>query len=765
MTDRKCFVFKFADVEVREREFLLTRAGESLAVEPKAFRVLLFLLQNPGRLVTKDEIVASVWNDSAVSDNSLTRSIAQLRRVLGDDSRQPLYILTVPTVGYRFLCEVTATEDGFVTSPRLENGATPNGRPRDYYATPAPATPALESQELLPVLGNHASAPPRRKPLAGIAASLLVLIAAALIWRAVGKNPTRDRHAPTYPLLEQRVTSNPGEDPIEGAVISPDGKYLAYKDPTGLYLRELSTGETRPWSLPQGFIARPTSWFPDSTHLLVVRIEGQPQVPDLERFSIYKLSLLGGAPQKIMDNAAAGSVSPDGSRIAYLPGSNFGSELWLMNADGSNARELTFAGVLDKPGSHGSWIWRPAWSPDGHHIAYIEALGGFGSDPNAKTASVMTIDANGSGLNEALNDSHVGQALSWAPDGRVLLAWREDRFGAGENYGIYGIQLDHQTGKATGPPQPVTQAEGSIGGLNTTADGKRLVLWRTKEPLQVFIAGFNARTRQFEQPRRLTLDEDFDYASAWTADSKAVLYASNRQGTLRLFKQQIDQTTPEALVEARSIVLPRLSPDGSEVLYLTTSTPGATSGRVALMAKPLAGGPPRLVLTDEGIVNYGCPRAPSQQCVLSRISGQDLVFVAFDTKSGAGRNLAVRTASDIENWVLSPDGSKLAIVLDHRRLRFLSLDKDVVHDVTVKDWPLYAVDWSADGRTVFMPSVTQDGTPVILEVDQAGRARVALQGTANNIAFSAMIQSPDGQYGLLLEKVPAENNVWMVDNF
>jgi DNA-binding winged helix-turn-helix (wHTH) protein len=113
MTERKCFVFKFADVEVREREFLLIKAGERISVEPKAFRVLLYLLRNPGRLISKDEIVGSVWNDSAVSDNSLTRSIAQLRRVLGDDSREPLYILTVPTVGYRFLSEVSSEDDGF----------------------------------------------------------------------------------------------------------------------------------------------------------------------------------------------------------------------------------------------------------------------------------------------------------------------------------------------------------------------------------------------------------------------------------------------------------------------------------------------------------------------------------------------------------------------------------------------------------------------------------------------------------------------------
>jgi hypothetical protein len=53
---------------------------------------------------------------------------------------------------------------------------------------------------------------------------------------------------------------------------------------------------------------------------------------------------------------------------------------------------------------------------------------------------------------------------------------------------------------------------------------------------------------------------------------------------------------------------------------------------------------------------------------------------------------------------------------------------------------------------------------VILEVDQEGKAKVVLQGSAN-IDYVALIQSPDGQDGLLIERVPAENNVWMVENF
>jgi Tol biopolymer transport system component len=582
----------------------------------------------------------------------------------------------------------------------------------------------------------------------------------------LGDKKTRDGHPAASLLMEQRLTSNPAEDPVEGAVISPDGKYLAYNDPTGLYLRELANGETRPWSLPEGFVAGPTSWFPDSTHLLVVRMEGQPQKPELQRWSIYKLSLLGGAPQKIMDDAAVGVVSPDGSRIAYLPrprlaGAPWGSELGVMNSDGSNARELTSAGVLAKSGSPGRWIRPPAWSPDGQRIAYIEAQPDF-RDPNEPAGSLWTINANGSGLTKVWSDARVGEALCWAPDGRILFAYREDPRNTKINYGVYSLRLDDRTGKAVGALQPMTQAEGSIGGLNTTADGKRLVLRRTKAPFAAFLAKLNAQAHQFEQPRRLTLDENDNYASTWTADSKSVLFISNRQGVWKLFKQGVDQTTPETLVEANTIVLPRLSPDGSEALYLTTQ-PGASSGPVSLMAKPLAGGPPHLVVAEEGIVNYGCARSPSEQCVFSRLSAEGLICFSFDVKRGLVRKIA-KISDDSRNWVISPDGSKIAVVVGVHTIRFVSLKNGASHDVMVKDWPLDTVDWSADGRTLFMPSVTAQGDQVILEVDQEGKAKVVLQGSAN-IDYVALIQSPDGQDGLLIERVPAENNVWMVENF
>jgi DNA-binding winged helix-turn-helix (wHTH) protein/Tol biopolymer transport system component len=777
MTERKCFVFRFADVEVREREFLLIKAGERIPVEPKAFRVLLFLLRNPGRLIPKDEIVESVWNDSAVSDNSLTRSIAQLRRVLGDDSREPQYILTVPTVGYRFLCEVSSREDEIGGASEGSSSATGTENAVD----PMPGTDGLHdtrTRQQVTMEGvlafdlhkkeretaGHRLRRSLNLRFAGLAvvAAVLILGAGYLVRRTVIGHRVA-RNAVAHIVVEQRVTSNPPEDPVRDAVVSPDGKYVAYADPTGTYLRQISGGETRPWSLPKDFVAWPNSWFPDGTHLLVARMEGQAPATSLWKPSLYKLSLLGGEPQKIMDDAAGGSVSPDGSRIAYLPGPKLSSELWIMDADGANSRKVVSAGKLEHSGSVASYIYPVIWSPGAKRLAYIERHVVAGPDPVEPTVALLTIDPKGGEPIAVLNDSRLGPALWWAPDGRILFAYREDPAGKQNNFGVYAIRIDERTGKAAGPPQPLTQAEGGIEGLSATADGKRLVLWRTHIPTEVFITKFDAGTHQFKEPRRLTLDANDNIADAWTVDSKAVLFVSNRDGTWKLFKQGIDETTAEVLAEGPGISLPRLSADGTQVLYLSASRLDDPSFPASLMSRPLAGGPPHLVLQEKGIINFECARAPSKVCIFSNLAGNDLIFRSFDLEHGAGSEV-VRIPNGYTNWSISPDGSKLAIFLDQHRIRFLALDTGAASDVTVKDWPLSNGDWSADSKRVYMKSVTPDGLPVILEVDQAGNAEVVLEGSAN-IGFACMVQSPDGQYGLLLEAIPAENNAWLVDDF
>jgi hypothetical protein len=153
---------------------------------------------------------------------------------------------------------------------------------------------------------------------AALAIALLIILPAGFIFRSFFGTNSGRAHSAQHLAMEQRLTSNPSDVPVKAAAISADGKYLAYTDPTGLYLRQISSGETRRWSLPKDFVVIPRSWYPDGAHLLIVRDPKHPLDSSLPNPSLYKLSILGGEPQKIMSNAWGGSVSPDGSRIAYL---------------------------------------------------------------------------------------------------------------------------------------------------------------------------------------------------------------------------------------------------------------------------------------------------------------------------------------------------------------------------------------------------------------------------------------------------------------
>src|SRR5580704_13679751 len=99
-------VYLFDQFELREKDFCLYEDGKRIALEPKALRVLLLLLSKAGHLVEKDFLLETVWSNTFVEENNLTRTILVLRRALGDNRHNRIFIETVPTKGYRFVHEV-----------------------------------------------------------------------------------------------------------------------------------------------------------------------------------------------------------------------------------------------------------------------------------------------------------------------------------------------------------------------------------------------------------------------------------------------------------------------------------------------------------------------------------------------------------------------------------------------------------------------------------------------------------------------------------
>ena len=105
MATHETYVFGAFILEIGERR--LSHDGEHVALAPKALDLLVALVRRAGRLLSKQELLDSVWPESFVEEGILTVHVSALRRALGDTSRPPRYIETVARSGYRFIAPVT----------------------------------------------------------------------------------------------------------------------------------------------------------------------------------------------------------------------------------------------------------------------------------------------------------------------------------------------------------------------------------------------------------------------------------------------------------------------------------------------------------------------------------------------------------------------------------------------------------------------------------------------------------------------------------
>jgi DNA-binding winged helix-turn-helix (wHTH) protein/tetratricopeptide (TPR) repeat protein len=111
--------FEFGDFRLDPGRRLLLRENQPIQLQPKAFDTLLALVQNSGRVVTKDELMKLVWPDAFVEESNLTQNIFVLRKTLGETAGEHRFIVTVPGRGYRFaevVREVTDVDDVAVES-------------------------------------------------------------------------------------------------------------------------------------------------------------------------------------------------------------------------------------------------------------------------------------------------------------------------------------------------------------------------------------------------------------------------------------------------------------------------------------------------------------------------------------------------------------------------------------------------------------------------------------------------------------------------
>jgi Tol biopolymer transport system component/DNA-binding winged helix-turn-helix (wHTH) protein len=453
--------YTFGGVELDTGRVLLLRADAPVTVEPKAFAVLQLLVERAPQVVEKAEIFAVVWKDTAVTDNALTRIIAQLRRAMGDDARDPRYIATVSARGYRLLPDVR----------RLDGQAPPAA---------APATAVTPSALVTQAVRQGATSDPRWLVAGAVAALVLISIvgayvavrhtasaAAAASMAQIAKGSLGDLDlAVAASLGPEQLTAATGYDGY--VAYSPDSATIAYSsDRSGaleIYVEGLAEGSS-PTSLTRGIghQAIQPAWSPDGRLIAYAELAGN---------GIWIVPSRGGTARKITEFGAHPTWAPDGRRIAFQSrppadlntGGSFGADstIWLVDVDGRTPpAPLTAPG---RPvGSHGA----PQWMPSTGRVLFAVAApaGVF------LGAALWTVDPDTKALRLMSAHPRLTSEFVVAPDARGVL------FAARDTNALWWLPIGDD-GVTAGEPRPTALpvTGPSLANIAVSRDGRR-VAW------------------------------------------------------------------------------------------------------------------------------------------------------------------------------------------------------------------------------------------------------------------------------------------------
>jgi Tol biopolymer transport system component/DNA-binding winged helix-turn-helix (wHTH) protein len=759
---RACARFDSFQVDLSSSE--LFRSGVRVPIQEQPLQVLRLLLQAEGKVVTRDEVRAALWPEDTFVDfeHGVNTAVKKLRQALEDSAEHPKFVETLPKIGYRFIAPVDWESDT-------------RGRSTSSVVSIAAPRPTLVPQLAPAERGWKLKAAITLAFLAVIAATVLLsyensVLSRTRVGRWFRQAVTRQHPEARVALSQRRLTANPDDTPLTGGVISPDGKYLAYTDSSGFYVRQVDGGETHAVPLPKDFEPLPESWFPDSSHLVVSWFGYQRNVPGSATPkgsppSLWKISILGGTPRKLVDEGSSARVSPDGSKIAFLTGAWDNEQIWLSNEDGSGARKIVDGGQE----SFGA----VAWAPDGKRFATVRST---------RTGKQIEVYDIADGRHEVISsDPRLGDAVAWTNTDRLIYSQGEAEPNQGDA-NLWSLTLEPRSARPLAPATRVTNDRAHIFGISVAVDGKRLALRRNTYQADVYLTEVEARGKRLSPPRRFTLDDRADWPSAWTPDSKSVLFFSDRDGAAHIFKQHVDETQPELLVGGNDVRwVPRLTPDGLSLLYMASAAADQPPDSGRLMRVPLSGGPSQFVLEGAGITSYQCARLPSTLCVYGQMepNSEFYKFFTFDPAGRKGTEISAarmkREDADGPNcWGISPDGKYLVTSRSQNpykypvpAVRMFNLAAGTSRVIPVPAAGLImGMDWAADSKSVWVSAYRGRGAwgtrSGVLNLDLTGKTSVVYEGL--NLGLWFAVPSPDGRRLALLEHTES-SNVWLLENF
>jgi Tol biopolymer transport system component/DNA-binding winged helix-turn-helix (wHTH) protein len=349
-TARQLQLLRFGDFEADLRSGELRKAGVKLKFGGQPFQVLSILLEQPGEVVTREELQKRLWPDTFVDvDHNLNTAINKVREVLGDSAESPRFVETLPRRGYRFIGELEAP-------------------------VPPVAGTVLEPPITVQPAGGTRSRPRWLKVAAGALSISVVALATVVAYRWHPEQRPQEQVA----LTAVPFTALPGE--AISPAFSPDGSRIAFAwngDPAhgvkgfDLYVKALGS-ETllRLTQHPSESIS--PVWSPDGTQIAFQRLSGGDS-------GIYVVPALGGPERKLRSTGmpsdnfswfswhsfALISWSPDGKWIAFadvVPGEEYG-RIYLLSTETLETKQVPIG-----PKCVGEGL--PAFSHNGEYLAY-----------------------------------------------------------------------------------------------------------------------------------------------------------------------------------------------------------------------------------------------------------------------------------------------------------------------------------------------------------------------------------------------------------
>jgi len=720
--------------------FRLERNGVPLALEPKAFNLLVLLIERPGHVFTKQEIFERLWPETVVTDHALTRVVAQLRRVLGDEARDGRYIETVPTRGYRWLPVVEAVTADPARTDTIE--------PERGAATPAPGGASTSRSPFLPATAI------------GLAIALVLL--GVIAWTQRGTRPaTADRpsgppHAVPWPL---QLTTNPGLD-LQPS-FSPHGDAVAFaSDRSGtfeLYVRALSGAATDVALTSDGQHNVQPAWSPDGSQIAF---------HSHARGGIWVMPARGGAPRQVVTEGSHPAWSTDGRRIAFQSdepsdvtpsafGAQSGATIRIVDVDGSNLRQITTAG---QPfGGHAS----PGWSSDGRFIAFSVFEG-------ARNNGVWVVSIDTGAVTPLLRGYRGLYELVFAPDDSALYV------AGGEPY-ISRVPFDRKTGTIAGERELIAvPGVSGVRGLTVSPDGRRLAFAGLAISSQLWAQPVAADGTGRGEPRALTTDTSRRNSQPAVApDGSRVAYVSTRGGEPpNIWAVGIDGKNGVQLTANDSPDLkPYWFPDGRRIAFLSTRPDGISLFSVDLetrreeLMRRLADITTAIESASGGTLAEPA-LSPSMNTVAIAVikppNANRQIYLSSTTR------LDPRPVSDAAKWAGYPawsrDERRLAVEVkdgSSTQAAVIDVDSSAMRLLTSERGQTWVRSWSPDSKKI-AAAVFREGRWDLRWIDATtGAMGVITPSSAPNVYVRYPEWSPRGDL-VVYERGELRGNVWML---